>query len=98
MLAEVALAVMLVMGAGLATKSFARLIAIDPGYRAENVIELYGDQASSVNIQSAFVKLIKTELDPSKEIVVALGDKAHLDKAFAEAGIKDVKIVEPDYK
>jgi len=30
--------------------------------------------------------------------VIALGDKAHLDKAFAEAGIKDVKIVEPDYK
>ncbi len=27
-----------------------------------------------------------------------LGDKPHLDKAFADAGIKDVKIVEPDYK
>lgn len=37
-LAEVALAVMLVIGAGLATKSFARLIAIDPGYRAENTL------------------------------------------------------------
>lgn len=42
--------------------------------------------------------LIKTELDPANEIVVALGDKAHLDKAFAEAGIKDVKIIEPEYK
>jgi predicted Zn-dependent peptidase len=42
--------------------------------------------------------LIKTELDPSKEILVALGDKTHLDRAFSEAGIKDVKIVEPDYK
>jgi hypothetical protein len=42
--------------------------------------------------------LIKSELDPNKEIVVALGDKAHLDKTFAEAGITDVKIVEPDYK
>ncbi len=42
--------------------------------------------------------LIKTELDPANEIVVALGDKAHLDKAFSEAGIKDVKIVEPEYK
>jgi len=42
--------------------------------------------------------LIKTELDPANEVIVALGDKAHLDKAFAEAGIKDVKIVEPDYK
>ena len=37
-LAEVALAVMLVIGAGLATKSFARLIAIDPGYRTENTL------------------------------------------------------------
>jgi predicted permease len=37
-LAEVALAVMLVIGAGLATKSFAKLIAVDPGYRAENTL------------------------------------------------------------
>ena len=42
--------------------------------------------------------LIKSELNPANEIVVALGDKAHLDKTFADAGIKDVKIVEPDYK
>jgi predicted Zn-dependent peptidase len=42
--------------------------------------------------------LIRTELSPSNEVIVALGDKAHLDKAFAGAGIKDVKIVEPEYK
>jgi len=42
--------------------------------------------------------LIKAELDPKNEIIVVLGDKPHLDKAFADAGIKDVKIVEPDYK
>ena len=42
--------------------------------------------------------LIKTELDPANEVIVALGDKAHLDKAFADAGIKDVKIIEPEYK
>ena len=42
--------------------------------------------------------LIKTELDPSKEVIILLGDQAHLEKAFAEAGIKDVKIVEPEYK
>jgi predicted permease len=35
-LAEVALAVMLVIGASLATKSFARLTAVDPGFRTDN--------------------------------------------------------------
>lgn len=39
-LAEVALAVMLVIGAGLATKSFSRLTAVDPGFRPENALVL----------------------------------------------------------
>ena len=42
--------------------------------------------------------LIKSELDPNNEVVIVLGDKAHVEKTFADAGIKDVKIVEPDYK
>jgi zinc protease len=42
--------------------------------------------------------LIKSELDPNNEVVVALGDRAHLEQAFAEAGIKDVKFIEPEYK
>jgi len=42
--------------------------------------------------------LIKTELDPNNEVVVVLGDKAHVEKTFSEAGIKDVKIIEPEYK
>jgi predicted Zn-dependent peptidase len=42
--------------------------------------------------------LIAQELDPKNEIIVILGDKAHLDKAFADAGITDVKIVQPEYK
>ena len=42
--------------------------------------------------------LIKTELDPNNEVVVLLGDKAHVEKAFADAAIKDVKIIDPDYK
>jgi predicted permease len=36
--AEVALAVVLVVGAGLATKSFARMLEIDPGFKPENVL------------------------------------------------------------
>jgi zinc protease len=42
--------------------------------------------------------LIAQELDPNKEVMVVLGDKPHLEKAFADAGLKDTKIVEPDYK
>ena len=42
--------------------------------------------------------MIQKELDPNHEVIVLLGDRKSLDKAFADAGIKDVKIVEPDYK
>jgi predicted permease len=38
--AEVALAVVLVAGAGLATKSFARLLDVNPGFRPQNVLVL----------------------------------------------------------
>jgi predicted permease len=51
-IAEVALAVVLVVGAGLATKSFARLLDVDPGFKARNVLAVrlgmqydkYGDE------------------------------------------------------
>jgi zinc protease len=50
-------------------------------------------------VSTAQIKaLIASELDPNNEVVVVLGDKKHLDKAFVDAGIKDVKIVEPEYK
>lgn len=42
--------------------------------------------------------LLAKELDPANEVVIVLGGKAHLDKAFSDAGITDVKIIEPDYK
>lgn len=42
--------------------------------------------------------LLQHELDPSNEVLVVLGDKAHLEKTFNDAGLKDVKIVEPEYK
>ncbi len=42
--------------------------------------------------------LLARELDPQNEVVVLLGDRAAVTKAFSEAGITDVKLVEPDYK
>lgn len=42
--------------------------------------------------------LIQHELNPANEVIVMLADKDHLNKTFAEAGLNDVKIVEPDYK
>jgi zinc protease len=47
----------------------------------------------------ALVKaMLKNELDPKNEIIVMLGDRPHLEKAFADAGITDVKFVEPEYR
>jgi len=42
--------------------------------------------------------LLASEIDPNREVIVIRGDRAHVEKTFAEAGIKDVKLVEPDYK
>ena len=51
------------------------------------------------SVPPALVKaLLKTELDPKNEIIVILGDRPHLEKAFSEAGITDVKFVEPEYR
>ena len=42
--------------------------------------------------------LLAKEIDPANEVIVLMGDRGSVTKAFAEAGIKDVKLVEPDYK
>jgi len=42
--------------------------------------------------------LIAKELDPKNEVVVCMADRPTLEKAFADAGIDQVKIVEPDYR
>ncbi|HEY4240914.1 MAG TPA: insulinase family protein [Kofleriaceae bacterium] len=41
--------------------------------------------------------LFDTELAPANETIVILGDRPHLEKAFKDAGIDDVKYVEPQY-
>ncbi len=42
--------------------------------------------------------LIARELDPAREVVVTLGDRASVAKAFADAGIPDARLVEPAYE
>ncbi len=42
--------------------------------------------------------LLAHELDPANEVLVILGDPAHIDKTWKDAGINDVKIVDPDSK
>jgi zinc protease len=42
--------------------------------------------------------LIAAELKADYEVVVTMADRATLVKAFSDAGIKDVKLVEPEYK
>jgi len=71
------------------------------------VIAVYGLDANYYNtllqqisaVSPAQVRaLIQHELDPANEVIVMLGDKDHVNKTFKDAGITDVKIVEPDYK
>jgi predicted Zn-dependent peptidase len=70
-------------------------------------IELYGLDTKYYNtllqqvaaVSPAQVRaLIQHELNPANEVIVMLADKDHLNKTFSEAGLNDVKIVEPDYK
>jgi hypothetical protein len=42
--------------------------------------------------------LLAAELDPKAEIVACQGDRPSLEKAFADAGLNQVKLIEPDYK
>ena len=42
--------------------------------------------------------LMAAELDPNKEVIVTLGDQATLDAAFAEAGLDNIRIVDPTTK
>jgi zinc protease len=65
---------------------------LDPGYYKS----LLGQAAAVSPVQ---VKdLMARELDPATEVVVLLGDRPSVTKAFADAGLQDIKLVEPAYK
>lgn len=42
--------------------------------------------------------LLANELDPKNEVIVGFGDRAALEKMFDDAGLTQVKLIEPDYK
>lgn len=58
MVVEIAFAVILLIGAGLALRSFARLLAVDPGFRYDNVmtvgLALPGDRYEAASARQAF--------------------------------------------
>ncbi|MBS1118717.1 MAG: peptidase domain protein [Deltaproteobacteria bacterium] len=68
------------------------LYGLDPNYYNTMLQQIAAVSTAQVKA------LLARELDPNNEVLVVLGDKAHLDKTFADAGIKDVKIVDPDLK
>ncbi len=64
--AEVAFAIMLLIGAGLILRSFAALLAVDPGFRTTDVatlqIQLPGDRYQTVESRDAFYRRAFDEL------------------------------------
>jgi predicted Zn-dependent peptidase len=64
----------------------------EPGYAA-----LLLKQAAAMS-PAQVKQLIQRELDPRNEVIVLQGDRADVTKAFADAGITDAKLVEPESK
>lgn len=52
-------------------RAIAEMLRRDFGYRAENVIEFYGENATTMNIQKAFVQVIE-EIGPADSLFVHL--------------------------
>jgi zinc protease len=81
------------MSAELASRlGFIARYNLDPNYY-NNLLQ----QVAAVSL-AQIKALIATELDPKNEVIVLLGDRANVVKAFTDAGVTDVKLVEPEYK
>jgi len=63
---------------------------LDPSY--DSTLLRQASRMSTAQVKD----LLAHELDPSTEVVVVLGDRASVTKAFADAGITDAKLVEPE--
>ena len=77
---EVALAVMLVVGAGLATKSFARLTAVDPGFKADNALVVMMGLPERLTSREARLNYYQGVLDNIRRLpgVLAVGSARDL--------------------
>lgn len=86
------------LGESTISSELANRLALIAKYRLDpNYYNSLLQQVAAVSL--AQVKaLLASELDPKNEVVVLLGDRGSVSKAFADAGITDVKLVEPEYK
>lgn len=68
------------------------LFGLQPDYYSQLVKQIGAVSPAQVKA------LIAKELDPKNEILVLKGDRPTLERTFAEAGIEQYKMVEPDYR
>lgn len=66
--------------------------ALEPSY--DNTLLRQAAALSTAQVKDRRAR----ELEPRDEVVVVLGDRASVTKAFADAGIDGVKLVEREYK
>jgi putative ABC transport system permease protein len=76
---ETALAMVLLIGAGLMLRSFWRMIDVDPGFRAENVVSLSvslnGDELGGVEGMARLRERILTRLEQVPNVIAVGGSK-----------------------
>ena len=74
-IAEVALAAILVVGAGLATRSFARILDVEPGFRPENVLAVSLSVGDAVTDRMAYHDELFTRIGALPGVVAVGGAK-----------------------
>ena len=85
----------LLAGSTVSTEGASRLgqiarFGLDPGYDHDLLRQAAALSPTQVNA------LIARELDPWTEVIVLLGDRLAVTRAFADAGITGAKLVVPD--
>ncbi|HEY6175533.1 MAG TPA: hypothetical protein VIX73_13840, partial [Kofleriaceae bacterium] len=65
--------------------------SLDPSYQTALL-----QHAAALSIEQVKSVLVR-ELAPESEVIVVLGDRAAVTRAFTDAGISDARLVEPSY-